>query len=532
MRVPSSLLKDLAQIDLASYDLRGDIALAGTSRGHAVELHGSLGTARASVLADIDLAELRAARLVTAEAPNSRRAPSSRRSQAARTAAAGCLESSRAWRAATGSTATTLVAVNATPAIAHAVGVASVDSPYGHADAQFVADGPLSPKPNLVASGTIDGQRLHYDDIRVGSAVVRFDAKDLPARPSSSRRVREWHSPGQLPRAECVPHHDDDDRRDLDRHRARRSSHRDGRGRTLAGSGGHVTITDGSIAVTALRTGTAGSELTANALVSRTTEDLAGSVTAKNIALSMLDPSYRGTVAANLSVARNAGVWSGGGTIDARGVTLPDQPTVDGKVTSRSRIAGSPCRQRDEHRRHGRDRRRCDGPARRHRSAAWRHLQRSSITRASITLTGIDAHAADPKLTGTLEGEVSLAATDAQGALHVRGVQTEAGTIAGDIEISTAARPVRSSRTRRRRSPTFRPRPSTRTILLPTNPFDPVAWQKLRNGALREATITGELAVDPALLARFGIDAKISGNAKTKLTRRAGRPDRATSRST
>jgi hypothetical protein len=395
-----------------------------------------------------------------------------------------------------------------------------VEPMRGEVSAAITATGPLAPAPSLDVKGTIDGRAVRYQDISIPRAHASFAAANIPAAPTGSVDVEvDGFSRGTLSiplvtlGAKGTQHEDGTIDVDFQRHRVRTAD-----GLVWAGSGGHVRVTEQSIAVTQIATASGPSKLTAQATIGRTSDALTAKVTARDVAVAMFDPTLTGTLAADLDVARSGGMWKGTATVDAKQIVLPKRPVLDGKLTvkiDKRRVAavvtasnptiGAATLDLD-----------VIGPRDITDAAAWQRLERSSIQSVRIALSKIDASKLGAS--GLLDGELAISAIDAGGVVDVRGVVTDVGTIDSQLALAAAERGEIAAHGTLHLGGVD-PVDVNATLALPIHPFDPTGWQSLGRETLRQATIEAKrLAFDPELAKRFGITSPWRGWASTKIT--------------
>jgi hypothetical protein len=389
--------------------------------------------------------------------------------------------------------------------------------------------GTLSPVLALDATGTVEANGVRYDETRVEKARVHFDAKDVTGNPVVASRVEvEGVKQGAMtiPSAEISAntalHEDGSIDVDLGEHRIVTSD-----GKVWTGRGGHVAVTEKTIDVKDLQTGTGNSTATASVKLGRLTDDISGKANVKNVSLAMLDPKLRGVVGGQLTFSQHAGRYTGKGAFDGKGIVIPAEPgqpaypAIDGHVglelagrlvrveASGTTAAGG-----------GRVAFEVEGPRDITDPIAWKALERSSLRELTLSIDHLDASKlalSDPKdpkaqpVTGVVDGELTLTAADAKGSIRVSGITTKAGSVettlsikpgehdAIDLHVDAALAGVK-------------PATIDATVALPARPFDPDQWALLGTGALKHATIKAEaIAFDRALLARVGVERDLSG---------------------
>ncbi len=541
VRAPAALAKTLAGIELP-----GDAALyARMSQTGQLELTGALGASHLDVLAHADLETQTAHAIVAAEVPDVAALTSGAASGQGTVVATIVASPTHAdglvaiTGDAQGYAGSAMLGVGATPdratLVATGAGVgwqlgASLDveragetwsltrshlvarardlAPLrGELTADLHATGPRAPAPTLAVTGTLDGKNLREGELSIARVHTRFAAANLPARPQGNAQVEVTGVtqgtvaiPGATLAARGVMHENRVIEIDLERHAVRTA-----RGMAWAGRGGHVRVTDTSIAVTKLATASGPSRISAQALIGRTSDALSAKVSVKGISVAMLDPTLQGTLGADLDVSRRGGVWKGTATVDADQVVLPNRPVLDGKlavqidkrrVTARATASnptiGSATIDLD-----------VVGPRDITDARAWQRLERSSIQSIRVALSRIDASKLGAS--GSLDGELAVFATGAGGKVEVRGVETSVGTVDSQLALAAAARGEIAAQGTLDLGGVD-PVDVRATLALPVHPFDPAGWSQLGRETLREATIEAKrIAFDPELMKRFGI---------------------------
>ncbi len=543
---------------LADFELPGDAAvLASLSKTGQLELDASVGSAAARVLAKTDLAKQTAHAIITADAPDvsalSRGAVTGSGTVVANLVASaervdgmvaivgdakGYAGSAMVGIAATMERATVVAAgsgvgwsLGASADVVRsgdawtltrsqvAARAKDIEPMRGELTATLTATGPLTPEPSLAVSGVVDGNSVRYKDLSIASVRTRFAATDLPARPSGNVDVDIGgvkQGTLAIPMASLgvrgAMHEDGTIDVDLVRHRVRTAD-----GVEWSGTTGHVRMTEQSIAVTQLATGTGKSRITAQAQIGRTSDALAAKVSVRDVAIAMLDPSLSGTLAADVDITRRDGMWKGTATVDANQIVVPNRPVLDGKVaitidkrrvtastTVSNPAIGSATLDLD-----------VIGPRDITDALAWQRLERSAIQRVRIALAKIDASKLGAS--GLLDGELAISALDAGGKVDVKGVVTEVGTLDSQLALAPGPRGEIAAHGTLHLGG-IDPVDVTAILSLPIHPFDPKGWSQLGRETLREATIEAKrLAFDPDLMKRFGVDSPWRGWAAVKI---------------
>ena len=419
-------------------------------------------------------------------------------------------------------------------------------SPLGDGAAVVAASGTLAPTPVIAASGTFDGKRIEKDDVAISRMHLSFDARTFrqsrrsprtwtwraSARARSScHRLRCPRRRRSAPRGCADGHHHRHEGRsrrpgrwprvdrgrgqhrrtgshvtvDLGEHRVQTAD-----GKVWTGSGGHVDLTDARIVVKSFQTGTGTSSATADATLSRTTDDLDVHGKVVNVPLAMIDPRLRGMVAGEASVTRKGGSFRAHATGDARGVVVPGHPSVNGHVavnvtgrridldgTASSAVGGAHLAFE------------IMGPPDMTDPLAWRRLDRSALHDVTIGVTQIDGTALGG--TGVANGELSIGASDAHGSIHVGGIVTKLGAVDTTLTLSGTADKALALHVDAALTG-VKPITADATFVLPAHPFNPIEWKTLGRDALREASVhADDVTFDHALLARLGVDKDFAG---------------------
>ncbi|MEP6863764.1 MAG: translocation/assembly module TamB domain-containing protein [Deltaproteobacteria bacterium] len=342
---------------------------------------------------------------------------------------------------------------------------------------------------------------------------------------------------------------------DLLHHRVRA-----GNGVDWTGDTGRVVIDPRHVALSSFATASRDGRIALAGTLERGGEgNLTAKVDIEKLALEALSPRYRGTLDVHANVSRTANRFSG--TAELTGTALradPTKPPID--VTAKLRVApGSVV---------------IDGqaagtgvgkatialdlvaPRDLTDAAAWKREGRAAIRSATIAVHGVDlaqissltARTVDrtvmpppglpiighvlglthpgvatpvtvtsTPIGGTLDGTFTLTPTTAKGdfkianlqAPQVRGLGRVDAELAIDQPASDRIAPVLTIKSQAIGTVVARA-----DLALPSDLTDPVAWQKLGVRLVHGASIrTQTIAIDPAMLERFGIHARMSGTA-------------------
>jgi len=291
-----------------------------------------------------------------------------------------------------------------------------------------------------------------------------------------------------------------------------------------AGSGGSIAITDAGVEVRGVKSRSGNASLAVDAKTVSATDGLELKVDAQNLSASMIDPTYLGTVSANVDLKRRGLRWDGKANVTINGVALgADQPAIEGAVavsianrrvkadiTASTFQVGSVRLVLD-----------VDGPRDLTNPNGWRRLERKAIRTALLGVTRIDLAAAKVKTGGIVDGELVLAGMDTSGTFTVRAVQTPVGMIEGDINFAPMGDAIGMSSTLRVEN--FGEAEIAGQFVIPPHPFEPAEWRRLGRGVIRVLTVNVEdIAIEPAKLAKLGVEAPYSARARLGLQLAAG----------
>jgi len=417
------------------------------------------------------------------------------------------------------------------------------------------AHGPIGPSPDLRVSGTVAGDRLAYDDVRVGRVratlggrvrhalegwvkvtatgirkagapigAVTVDARtrdgrviavDVEARPAAVDVVVAARATVTLPATPHAPI-----AIDLDAHRVRAAS-----GQTWAGEGGRIVIGDDRITFTALRSRSGEARVAADGSYATATRTLRLDADARALSLATIDPALRGVVGGKVSLRKRGLRWDGTAQVTATGVALdPELPVVDGEVGVE--LAGR--RVRLDARVSGPqvggahlvlD---LDGPRDLTDGRAWKRLDRAAVRAALVGVQRVDLAKAGVEAGGIVDGELVLAGPKTSGTFTLRGLRSPLGAVDGDITFAPMDQGELSASSTMRIAGIGDADVAAR-IVFPARPFDPAEWKRLGRGVVRVLTASIEdVAIDPARLAKLGIDAPYRARADVSLALAAG----------
>jgi hypothetical protein len=365
----------------------------------------------------------------------------------------------------------------------HAAELATEKVSADDLDVLFTAKGPLWPKLELHGEGSIDGTDLAVSGTALDEAHVRLARGKVG-------------SDGAI---------------DVDI--ASHSVVMTG-GATWSGEGGHVALHGKTLALADLHTSNGTGQVVAGGRYQLDTGDLAGDVTAHDVAVAAFAPGHAGVAAGHAKVARKAGGWDASAQLTATGlVVATDHPPCDASATvelhgrrlalhaSTSAAAVGLVSFDSE----------LDAPRDVTDVAAWRRLDRRALRSAKLAATKVELAGADPALSGALDGELDVSGTTSGGALHLTGVHTSRGDV--DVDLALAP-PEHADLAPRLTASMAGIAQATATIelALPAHPFDPAAWRKLGRGAIAGGKLdSGNITLEPQMLERLGVHTPYRG---------------------
>lgn len=432
----------------------------------------------------------------------------------------------------------------------------------GSLDANIAASGQLAPRMDIALAGHANGKKLRFNDIAVDTLALEIDAKHVPSAPVGSGRVelgavrkgdirfsKVTVAAGNRPdgklqvsvrsRPQPAPWAVDADALvaigdttviDLQRHFVRAAG-----GSEWHGSTGEVRISPREIQVQNLHSESSDGKLAVNATLGRKTGDIQANVDA-SVNLESLKKGYAGNVDAHIDVTRKRGKFEGVVTAKAAAVTLSPKSgiTIDGNVKVEARAdqllanidvasgkIGTAKIAID-----------VDAPKDVTNAKAWSTLTRGDIRNAEIKLSGIDlAQAAKAAglqpMTGNIDGDIKIDATQAGGSIAIRNVNAPQlkgmGSISADLEVTEPARNELQTTFTAHLIPTdVSAKDLTKNgqsklyaqaqFGAPDRLFDVSAWKALGIGAFKGATLrVDDLAFQPGTLERFGIVTQMRG---------------------
>lgn len=430
--------------------------------------------------------------------------------------------------------------------------------------ADLAASGTLRPAPSLAVSGTIEGRRLRVQDLSVTALHVAIDAERLPHRPLGRARVRlvelvrgdmqlgelsveaadrvdgkVWVSVRSRPKQS--PWLFDADALvtppgrpsgtvvvDLLRHRVRAGSGTDWTGRT-----GHLEIGPARIVLRDLVSASSAGRLAVAGSYERAGRrrgDLVANVDAKALSLDDLATAYRGTVDAQIAVARRDGAWQGEVEIDGTQIATgasrdPSAPVPVIDTHVRAALHGTQLTVAADARSPGLGSARLaldlEAPARVADPRAWKRLDRSAIRTADLTLEGIDAGRAAAlaglggEYAGRIDGAIRASAATTSGRITARNIVAPPlrglGAVSAVFDLAQPT-PTRFTSVLVATAEGIGKISAQAQLEIPDRPLDPAAWENLGRTVLRGASLrTENVAIDPALLERFGVTRKLHG---------------------
>jgi len=298
----------------------------------------------------------------------------------------------------------------------------------------------------------------------------------------------------------------------------------------LRGTGGSVRIGDDHIVVRGIETAPVGggrdARITVDATVGRETNTLVVAVGARAIPAALIDPAYRGTADAALSITRRGTKWSGGGTVTARQFAIAaDTIPIDGeaKVTVEGRRVTVEGRVANPTVGGARVAIEVDGPRDLTDTAAWMRVSRGELHAVTIGIERVDlAVLTGDRTAGTADGTLVIRDGVPRGSLAIRAIPTPVGNAEADVTLSLTDIGFVDAIAKAKIGSLGAVEAETR-LQIPDRVFDPAAWKALRARVVHSATVrTTDVAFDGRLLARLGIDAPYTGRASAQLVVGAG----------
>ncbi|MDB4953022.1 MAG: hypothetical protein JWO36_591 [Myxococcales bacterium] len=267
------------------------------------------------------------------------------------------------------------------------------------------------------------------------------------------------------------------------------------------GRGGVITVDHDRITLSRLHTSQGNGDLTADATLRRSTNDLTAKIDARGIA------ALSGRFDSTVTMQQRGGQWTGTGKLHGKALVLDVHgPPID--ADAEVHLAG----RRVTVRATGVTKRgsikitaSVDGPRAITDPLAWKRLDRRALRDLAVELEKIDTGH------GVIDGGVSFGPTESRGKLAVRGISAGQLAIDADLELAQAHRgELAVSGTVR--NGVLGVATGDAHFTLPVHLFDPKEWRALGAGAFHDATLrVADFAFDQSLLARFGIIAPYHG---------------------
>ena len=434
---------------------------------------------------------------------------------------------------------------------------------HGAIDVALAAHGALTPVPSLAVTGRVKGTQLRVQKLAVASLDVEVAAADLPKQPRGKASVRLYdvvdgdlqlgalavdaasrsdgwfdvditshpkQSPWLVELGMRVkpPGAGATTEIDVERHRIRA-----GNGVDWTGHTGRIVIGPEQIAVRDLKSASADGALAIEATYDRAGRhagDLQASVDATKLALGSLRKGYAGSVGAHLAVERTNGRLAGTASVDATGITLKPQSLafeLHAKIDAKPEHVVVAASGSYPYLGTAKLDLQLAAPTNLADVAAWKARGRSAIELARIRLEKVDiarvAHAVSPdaKVSGELNGELSLTAAAAGGTIHVRGLRAAALEGIGDIDADLSLAETGRDELTPQLSVSVKDlgrATAAADVRLPDHLFDPGAWKQLGTKALLAASIQVQsIAFDPSVLQRFGVTSSLRGRASLQV---------------
>ncbi|HET7506166.1 MAG TPA: translocation/assembly module TamB domain-containing protein [Kofleriaceae bacterium] len=441
---------------------------------------------------------------------------------------------------------------------------------HGTLRADLTASGTLRPSPSLAVAGTVSGRHLRVRDLSAASLHVAIDAARLPNRPLGTAHVelvdlvRGERQLGKLtvdaedrpdgkvavavrsrpkenpwlidadvlvtPPAEAGPRTVEIE---VERHHVRAGNGTDWNGRT-----GHIEVAPARIAIRDFVSTSAFGRVALSGDYERTggrRGDLTAKLDAAGLSLDNLSRRHHGKLDAHVAIERRRGAWDGEVQVDGTRLSMDPKTTLADLHAHAALHAGQLAITADTtsaglgSARLAFD---LDVPGGRAFTdpRAWKRLGREAIRRGELTVRGLEVSRAaelagiDGDYAGRIDADIRISHDAAGGRIEARNVVAPQlrglGGPGGATLVLDLSQP----------SPTeLAPalaasiegvgRLSAQARLaLPERLLDPAAWQALGRGALRGAGMRAEnIAIDPAMLDRFGITSELRGRLSVAL---------------
>ncbi len=342
---------------------------------------------------------------------------------------------------------------------------------------------------------------------------------------------------------------------------------RAGNGSDWTGEGGRFVMNPDHLALTSFATSSSrGGRIAVGAELDRAGRnagDLDAKIEIDQLALAVLGPKYRGAITAHAAVTRRADRFAGTLELSGKGVAVdPTKPAVDLDATiaaapGKVKVMGSASSGTLGSAKIAVE---LAAPQDLTNVASWRRAGRNAITTASVQVAAVDlAQVANlmakpvdriapyvdhlvvlgrlnaltqpstgkvvtvtkPPMGGRLDGELTITATTAKGNFKIQ--QLELPQVRGlgrvDAELSIEQPTLRELvPTLTIKAPQVGTVTARAEVALPGDVTDPAAWQRQGLAALHAASIkTDNIAFDPAMLERFGVESTMRGNASFAL---------------
>jgi hypothetical protein len=411
-------------------------------------------------------------------------------------------------------------------------------------DAKLDQPATLTPALDLAFSGSVRGQRVVYDDLRIANVDTTFEGtmRDKLLVQSTTRVAGAYQAGSALgsatiganlladgriyarvdakPAAAAVGVKANGYVTVGDRVEIALGDHelRPAVGAPWIGKGGTIEIDSAADSITVRQVVTTNGSGKAKLEASVIAGTLEAAVDATGLPVSAIDPAYRGTVSGKLAVKRRGTRWDGGGDLVAAGLVIdPEMPVFDGNV--KVGVAGRKVTL-DAHAKSAgiggvRFELDVEGPRDLTDAMAWKRLDRTAIQTAVITVDKVRLDTVS-STGGAVEGKLVVGGTEVSGSLDVKGVTTPLGLAEGTVSFSPIGKDLFAS-WNAMLSDVGEASIGLR-VAFPQRPFDPVAWKQLGRGIVQSLTASfDDIAVDPVKLAKLGIDAPYSGRADIRL---------------
>ena len=287
----------------------------------------------------------------------------------------------------------------------------------------------------------------------------------------------------------------------------------------FSGVGGHVAVAPDRVVLTDLRTSAGQGGVDITATYRTYDKDLIATAALTQVEIEEIVPAITGHLDGTVAIEKRGTAWSGKGDLTGTGITRDGRLPADAQLhlvlagrkltataTATNGSVGSAEIALD-----------LRGPENPFDVAGWQRVPRADIHRLAIALHKISPGAVDARASGTIDGVLELTPTDSKGTFEIRGVTVPVGMVDVDMTVVPAGTDELGLVAQAHLTDVGTVDIGGR-VQLPDQLFDAPAWLALGRNALRGFSAQmDEVDIDPAMLARFHIDAPYHGRAMIQL---------------